>query len=45
MHGVVSTLLLAALTIMTAAPAAGQGNLILQGLKLFGIGFVVKTYG
>jgi len=23
----------------------GQGSLILQGLKLFGIGFVVKTYG
>ena len=44
-HGVASTLLLGCLTVMTAAPAVGQGSLILQGLKLFGIGFVVKTYG
>jgi hypothetical protein len=36
-HGVVSTLLLAFLTVRTAVPAVGQGSLILQGLKLFGI--------
>ena len=26
-------------------PAVGQGNLIIQAIKLFGIGYVVKTYG
>jgi hypothetical protein len=42
---VVTALLAGVLIGGAIQPVMGQGNLIIQGIKLFGIGYVVKLYG